>query len=1061
MHGRSKTPLEGRRCLACRPVRHRTEPRQSVALLGIFVLAVASVAIASVVVRPSHARAFDLLHGSLFLDDDRAPVAVNLADGRPTMRLVDANTQVDAASDSGVAAVPLENGTLLLNRKTGEFNIVDNTGFVVKTSNGGVPLPKSDDATAAEAIAAGESAYIVQAGKTSTAVYLVGRTTVESARSLNAKVTPRAFVKLPQGSSLPAGSAVSANGDLWLLTGGNDGDDLIGARTLRQLHLPKNSKSGVELAVIGRGPVTGTAAIGVATRSSDGSGGDVVGVASATELEFCASNGTSHTAAVNGLSGVDQILPASNAQGRLSFLYHSREGWSLVSADTDVGAVTGPKKLDHIDPGARLDAPAASNGSLYTMDQPNTGELWSITATDGLVTALSGQARYPTQKSTSGQEQEAGDFSDSYVLARSDRVVFDSPDHVLALTVFTDGSHLPVTVDKSAAVDLNAAGGAAAINDPGPPTDPLRPDPTPVKATPIKPTPITPPAQQVDNAVNCKTTTQIPHISTITGVSPAARSVLLTWTYPLLDPQDCVPATYGVRVLLVSSAAPPAPAQLTVQGQQGVNINGLFPQTQYQITVTAYINATGTASAPVSVTTGREGPAAPAGVHTSTGSSGNWTISWHSCGTAADGCVPTASWNVIPQFCDGSGVSRPPATITVTGDQTLSDFTATLHADDSDLGRGLSFQVQGIGTQGDAGTSAGDGGCSYSWQPPNAAAMRLTASSPPPSILQRTSSSTFTLDLGPDPIQAGGGAGARFTYRLMADGMVVDTRGPTTATSVTFTGIGYGRRYTGDVMVSPPRHAESTATVEPVIISTRAQWPDISILSAKVTPDSVNSPHGTLHVQLGGLTRELADGETFDLVNSSLSCGNTYLPLHEDRFDPADPITADVDLRHFNGDCAVDVTLKEDGHLTTPPVFGGTESPSAALQASMPAAPTTPLSAADFTTTWKLESPLLPKPYSAALLQLQGSDPLVSFARNWTETLIDGDPGDCGSVSAEPRSPVSIKADDSCVQARGGTDGSFTVRASYTYAGSGTVLHTDFTVPGTPPTYVAPPPPVK
>ncbi len=669
--------------------------RQSVALLAVFILVVGLVAAASALIRPSRARAFQLFHGSLFLDDDRAPVAVNLADGKPTVRLIDANAQVDASSESGLDAVPLDSSTLLLNTATGEFNLVDNTGFVVKTTAGGVPLPKRDEVSVSTAVASGSSAYIVQAGRSSTAVYLVGPATVEAASSTTAKVTPRAFATIASGTTLAPGTVASANGELWLLTGA------ISARSLRQLTVPKNSNLGVELQSQVRASVTGVAAVGTATTGTDGTGAQLVGLATAGQVEVFSPDGGSHSFPVSGLDGVDQILPSTNAQGALSFLYHSRTGWSLVS--TAGQELTGPTTLTGLDSGTRVVAPAASNGSLYTMDTGSSGRLWRI-GRDGVVTAQPGQAVYPTQKSASGVQQEAGDFTDAYVIARSDRVVFNSPNHVLALTVFSDGSHSPVTIDKSAAVDLDAAGGAAAISGLQPRSS------TPNQPTP--PVPVTPPAQHIDNTVNCATTNQIPHIPTITGVTPAARSVQVTWSYPLLDPQDCVPSTYQVSVALVSTDAPPPPGVVIVQGQQGVNVTGLFPETEYRVVVTAFINGHGTPSPAVQATTGREGPAAPTGVVTSTDGNGNWTITWHSCGGAAGGCVPTVSWNVISQFCDGNGVSSPPAAFSVTGDPTLTSFTATLHADDSDLGRGLAFQVQGVGKLGDVGATAGDGGCS-------------------------------------------------------------------------------------------------------------------------------------------------------------------------------------------------------------------------------------------------------------------------------------------------------------------------------------------------------------
>ncbi|MBV9593445.1 MAG: hypothetical protein JO147_06600, partial [Actinobacteria bacterium] len=123
---------------------------QAAALLAVLAAVVTAVALASVLVKPSHSRAFDLVHGTVFLQDNGgSPLGVNLANGKATVRLKDAYTLVNAPEDVtaseakpliGVRVVPLENGTLLLNQNSGQFNIVDSSGFAIKTKGGGVPL---------------------------------------------------------------------------------------------------------------------------------------------------------------------------------------------------------------------------------------------------------------------------------------------------------------------------------------------------------------------------------------------------------------------------------------------------------------------------------------------------------------------------------------------------------------------------------------------------------------------------------------------------------------------------------------------------------------------------------------------------------------------------------------------------------------------------------------------------------------------------------------------------------------------------------------------------------
>ena len=106
-----------------------------------------------------------------------------------------------------------------------------------------------------------------------------------------------------------------------------------------------------------------------------------------------------------------------------------------------------------------------------------------------------------------------------------------------------------------------------------------------------------------------------------------SRSVQLTWTYPLLDPQDCAPSTYTVSTKLNNPDAPSPPGTITVNGQTGVTLTGLFPDTDYSIVVTAYLNSTDHTAAPaIPVHTSVEGPAAPTSLHTTVDDHGNWSV---------------------------------------------------------------------------------------------------------------------------------------------------------------------------------------------------------------------------------------------------------------------------------------------------------------------------------------------------------------------------------------------------------------------------------------------------
>jgi Fibronectin type III domain len=984
-------------------------------MIAGLVLVAGTVAVASFAVKPNKARAFDLFYGSVFLNDERAPVAVDLTNAKPTVRLLDATSQVSAKDPTDLGVVPLTNATMLLNTATGEFNVVDATGFVIKSKNGGVPLAKPAGTSASIGVAAGASAYIVQTGPAGTSVYLVGQSTVQSATSQGAKVKPRASVTTDAPGSTAPGGAASANGDLWLLVGTG------GSRTLRQLTLPRGSDAGVELDSADRATVPSVSSIGVTTGRR---GGDAVAVASADQVRVF-DGGGSRTLHVDGLSGVDKILPASNQEDRLSFLYHSPSGWSLVSAPAGDGGLVGPAALRGVDPAAELVAPAASNGSLFTMDGGATGRVWQIDP-KGNVQTPAGAAAYPIVTNRAGKALEVSDFGDAYAIAKGSRVVLNSPQHVRALAVFTDGSHPPVQIDKSAAVSLNAAGGATGLID-------SHPRKNPKGRQPPKSTVKAPPAQPINDKVRCKTTTQIPHIPTITRATPGSRSVQLQWSYPLLDPRDCAPSTYTVSVTLLSSSAPSPPAAITVQGQDGVNLTGLFPDTRYEITVKAFLNGRGTPSAPVEVTTGPEGPAAPTNVHAVTDSSGNWTVSWNSCGGVAQGCVAAATWSVIPSFCDGSGLSSAPATISVAGDPTQHSFTMKFPGNDALLGRGMSFQVQGVGTKGTVGTPARDGGCSYSWSRPVAQDISLSASSPPKTSGQATSATTVAVSFAGGQVHDLGGVGGQLTYKLTSGGVEVDRAGPSTATTAKLSGIRPGQHYQVTVSVSPPRHPEAAVTIGPKEVTPAvATWPVLTANASFATDGPVN---GTLTVTIGGLSSADARGETFDLTDSNLICGggNTAMPLEKSGFDPAQELTFPVDRTRYNGPCSVTVHLLQNtGTDTDPPYFGAGASPAVTSNSVSVTPPTLSTTAGDFAAAWTTDST---RANPEVVVSYHGT-PLL-FSNNWS-LVVSNNAGvtNCGSSNSEP--PETIRVNAACVAA-GGT---FTVHITFAYF----LSHGDFTV---------------
>ncbi|MGI8677300.1 MAG: fibronectin type III domain-containing protein [Jatrophihabitans sp.] len=894
----------------------RPSRRQSLAMLVVLVLVAGVLAAVSLLIRPDQARTFDLFHGSIFLSDAVAPVAVDLASGRPTVRLAEANAQVGAKNAADLSVVPLTDGTLLLNRATGEFNMVDSTGFVVKTT-GGVQLPQRAGSTGAVGIAAKDFAYVVQSDPTGTSVYVVGTTTVQSASNVNAKVKPRASRSMPEPSAAGPGAAASVGNDLWLLVGSGS------RRTVRHLMLPPGSNPGALLRTADEGSVDGAAGIATAGSGSD----QTAGVASQDRVMVF--RGTSRIATTRWTPprGVDKVLPATENTRRLSFLLHGGDGWSVVSTAADGSDLRGPTKLTGVAATADLVAPAASDGALYTMDA-GSGQLIRIGG-DNRARALGGVPNYPLAEKN-GRSIEPAGFADGYVVARGPRVIYNSPSHLRAVVVFPDGSRGPLDIEKSSAVTVNAAGGAASLtrsrqNDQNkvPPPSRGRPAPKPV--------------DPVNNKIDCKSTAQKPHIPLLSQPITGSRSVQLYWTYPTAGQQDCIPSTYGLNVTLLSTDAPAPPSQVTVQGQRSVNLTGLFPSKRYRISVTAYINGRGTESAPIEITTGPEGPAAPRNVAVRTDADGSWNVSWSACGSVEAGCVPSASWRVVPEFCDGRGLSGAPDQIDVTADPTAVEQPgATLRGGDALLGRGVRFTVEGIGADGATGKPSPATACTSSWSPSVAAGMQLSATTPAETPAGRSASTDLTLNLGADAAHNVGGIGAQIVLRLSGpDGTQASTRtfdgNKTNIVQARFDNVRPGATYTASASVSPPEHPGSGVGIGPVGVTTRSSWPALSVTDAQC-PRNGNLLNCDLSFRIAGISSAAANGESFDLTGDSrLQCGNAGRPLVQTDFDPATATITAVDVSQLDnlfGPCTITIGLVEH-KPRQPSYFGGIPSRSA------------------------------------------------------------------------------------------------------------------------------------
>ena len=150
------------------------------------------------------------------------------------------------------------------------------------------------------------------------------------------------------------------------------------------------------------------------------------------------------------------FLPVAGASNDLWYLGQTPSGWSVLGVSPG-GHVSGPSRLGGLPQNADPVAPVVSDGLLYTLDQtqPQQPTLWTIVPSSGAMIAVAGEPNYPAASAS-----EKAKFEGAQVLVDGPRVVFNNPGSLLAVVVFTDGSHAPVVVNKSTAVELSSAGPA-------------------------------------------------------------------------------------------------------------------------------------------------------------------------------------------------------------------------------------------------------------------------------------------------------------------------------------------------------------------------------------------------------------------------------------------------------------------------------------------------------------------------------------------------------------------------------------------------------------------------
>jgi IPT/TIG domain len=957
----------------------------------------------------AHARHPNVFGGSVVLDDSRALSVVDLANAAVTVRLEDVYAQVSAPSYSDIQAVPVTEGTILVNRASGTFNLLGKDDYLVDATGAGIGLGPRKGSTSAAGYADGADAYIIRYGPRST-VSLVDEATVaagaktQASAKTAATVTPRGFAALGGPVTDRPGTATVAAGDLWSLVGRGRDCQIVQSQPVSHGH------QGLQDHTVGRAGTScahsvvesATGVIGVATPGQVRLFGPAATAATRPATKAGSPKETDATSgpagqggvlvSVPGTAGATQLLPVVSPTGGLWYLARSKTGWSVFGVSA-TGHVTPPHAIASLGPGAEPVPPVESAGKLYTLDRTATGQppLLTISPATGDVQPVPGARTYPAKS-----KNEKAPFTDAEVLANGPRVIFNNPGSLLAVVVFTDGSHAPVTVDKSTAVDVSAVGPGDIDAKQKPQANSGAKHPTtPTTTPPRRPAQV---AQPVNQRVTCANTTQTPYAPQITSITPSSGSALVAWSYQLLDEQDCEPDSWSVQVTALGGAHQPDNPVQVIDGQNQLQFAGLRPATTYKAVVTAYINAQKTPSTPVTFTTNARGPDAPTKVTTTADGNGNWVVSWTPC-TSSTCYVPADRWTIIGASCGTTYVGQPP-TVTTNG----STDSVTIPAG-TQIGASLSFSVQGSTAAGLMGAPTFDGSCTQAWQAPNPSAITLNATG---TAAGTTVTATLSVAATGAPNLAFGSSSTEFTYSVGGQ-----TVGPTTQTSVTVTGLPGGTTFTPMVVVAPADHPTASVTINGQSFSQTVAWPpnlalrvtagvEANANTGDVTASVVNLPLGTL------------------TANGALTCGSVQLSLSGALTNGQLSIN-NLDLDTMGGQCTASLALTD---TDTPNPYGA-PSPTLSTTFTLGSQP-----AYGFTATVD-PTCLTFCPPSAAIADINfqgGGQPTAGI--DWTITTSGACP-DVGQVSTSaPSFPYAVNL-SSCADPQGAT---FAV--SWEYLGS-------------------------
>jgi hypothetical protein len=788
--------------------------------------------------------------GEAVLASDLPLPVVDLGDGLGAASLAGVNHDISAGNYSDVLPLPLDHGTLLVNRTNGAFNFLEPGDVVADGNPGGVALGPTPAGTRATAYPSGDAAFIVRFETTRVVVDLVDPALVlRAAHHPGSRLRPLGFATLRGNVTSPSTQVAATPRGLYLLLA--------------------RSHASSELVALLRAPGHGLGlrvhlVASIANPSALERVGNEVAIDSAGRLEVLEGLRL-QTPRRRHRAGVPvAIWPVADA---------SAPGWFVEEEGTRTYLLAGLRHPERPIRGLGAQAPLGiirpveDEGRLFTMGLTGTRSdpLLVISLAHASLGRVAGAPQYPLAKS------ESPTLAATTVRAYGTEVIYDCPNALLAVVVFTGGQRRPVVINKGVlpSVDPNAPAGAI-----GPTVHHrARAAHQTAPATP-KPTAPSPAVQTVTTAVNCATTDQKPSIPTVTSVVPGPQSATIAWSYPLISADSCEPSTYEVAIAPENGAPPPATPVIAVNGQTQAVITGLHSGQTYQVTVTAFIGTSSTPSAPITFTTTPEGADAPLTVTSIFEPGQGWLVSWTSCqGSACN--VPAASWTVTGALCGpASGfVGTPPSvTVSASADQALVPLTPSL------IGESLAFSVAGTSARGLVGNPTASGACQLGYQAPSPADLVLSAAETPTgggqasatlTVLPATGTS-LVVDLGSP------GVGFRFCLATSPGGACLETQA-TDSPTASFTGLALGATYFARVELVPSVDPSlATTLTDATPLSATVPWPTVTTTVEGFSADKADPDLGAMSVSLSTTSPMSVHAA---VEQASLVCQSTALAL--------------------------------------------------------------------------------------------------------------------------------------------------------------------------------------